>query len=218
MMQVGLILILLVDLFGIGRRYFSEHHLARSGSPAVETYDLDRFIKAEYQEAGGAGSFRVLSLELNQTSNARPSFHHESLGGYSGAKLRIYQDFLDNLLYRRQSVIPNLKVLDMMNVRYVITPYPVPGLDVAFADEQRELFVLENQDMLPRAFLVGNVEVARDSQQEWDILSASGFEPDRMAVLGAPLDTPVVPMDSTSVVSVNLLEYGPRAMSWARDY
>ncbi len=214
-MQVGLILIVLVDLFGIGRRYFNEDFLSRTGTPVVATHDVDQFIEEEYHREGGAGAFRVLSLEeFDQTRNARPSFHHESLGGYSGAKLQIYQDFLDNLLYSPLTGFPKSKILDMMNVRYVIVPRPFPGMDLAFRGEMSGLLVLENRNHLPRAFVVGEVEVIEDPEQTWERLTEASFDPGRLVFLANSLEAKVVPVDSNSVVSVEPLEYGPRAMVW----
>ena len=95
-LQIILILLVVIDLGGVAGRYLNSERLSLSKDPAkrIETLDVDQYVLRQ------EGQFRVLSLErADQTGLARPSFHHESLGGYSAAKLRVYQDFLDNLLF-----------------------------------------------------------------------------------------------------------------------
>ena len=73
----------------------------------IQTLDVDRYVLEQ------EGQFRVLSLERrDQSTLSRPSFHHESIGGYSGAKLRLYQDFLDNLLFDPGTGMPSENMLD----------------------------------------------------------------------------------------------------------
>ncbi len=98
-----LVLIVSMDLTGIARRHINERRL--SPSPSVEQsvprYAFDDFLIGQKNATGGEGSFRVLSLEFGRhpVQNARPSYFYESLGGYSGAKLRLYQDYLDDILF-----------------------------------------------------------------------------------------------------------------------
>ncbi|MCH8961594.1 MAG: hypothetical protein IH820_09810 [Bacteroidetes bacterium] len=169
-MQAVLVLLVAIDLGGVGRRYFNEDRMAEAPDPAAQipTYDFDRFILQKQEEAGGSGHFRVLSLEtFNQTANARPSYHYESLGGYSAVKLRLYQDFLDHLLFDPQTRLPNDNALDLLNTRYVAAPDTLPGMEVVYQGETTGFYVLENTDALPRAFFVGQTEVIEQPEQTW---------------------------------------------------
>ncbi len=215
--QAGLVLLVAVDLGGVGRRYFGEDQLARAGTleSPISAYDVDRYIVAESERAGGSGHFRVLSLEQrDQTQNGRPSFFHESLGGYSGAKLRLYQDFLENILTDPTTGLPNQNALDMLNTRFVIAPGSIPGLREVHRGEQTGLLVLENPRALPRAYFVGEIEIIPDAEEAWERLRSAAFEPGRTAVLHAPLDMEIAPIDSASTASAVLLRHGPREMAW----
>lgn len=217
--QAVLVLLIAIDLGGVGRRYFNEDHLSptRRAEARIPMLDVDRFILEQQANAGGAGSFRVLSLErMDQTRNARPSFYHESLGGYSGAKLRRYQDFLENMLWDPETGHPNENALDILNTRFVIAQNPIiPGTNPVFQGDQSGLNVLENPNVLPRAFFVGETDVIEAAEDTWTYLRSPAFDPQREAILGEGLDLLDAPIDSTSSVSVELVEYGPRKIAWS---
>ena len=218
-MQAVLVLLVAIDLGGVGRRYLNENHLstARRVEARIPTLDVDNFILEQQANAGGSGSFRVLSLERrDQTKNARPSFHHESLGGYSGAKLRRYQDFLEHMLWDRETGQPNENALDILNTRFVIAQNPnIPGTNLVFQGDRSGLNVLENPDVLPRAYFVGETDVIEAAEETWVYLRSPAFDPQREAILAEEVAVADAPIDSTSSVSVELIEYGPRKIVWS---
>ncbi len=200
-------LLVLIDLWGVDRRYLSEKNMVRR-SPVernIPQYDFDRFIlerKAETNEP-----FRVLSLEGSPTQTARPSFYHESLSGYHGAKLRVYQDLLDNLLVTPDGRL-NLPVLRMLNTRFIITASPVVGTTPVFRDEQTGLSVFEIDGALPRAFFVDSVRVVNSSEEAWAVLTLEDFEPDHVAVIEEPMNLPPDPPNASA--EVRLVDISPR--------
>lgn len=206
-LQIVLTILIVLDLGGVAKRYLNTDNLSVSKYSAnrVVTLDVDEYVLQR------EGQFRVLSLERkDQTGLARPSFHHESLGGYSAAKLRLYQDFLDNLLFDRSTGMPNENVLDMMNVRYVFSQAPIAGaLNVEYGSESG-LSVYENLDVLPRAYFIGETEVVEDPDDAMLRLLDSDFDPALQALLAGPIEEDVHPIDSSSTILVNPIEYGPR--------
>ena len=212
-MQMGLILLIVLDLMGVARRYLNEQRLVTSQNPEqlIQTLDVDRYILEQ------EGDFRVLSLEsIDQTRLARPSYHHESLGGYSAAKLRLYQDFLDHMLFDDPSTgQPNQNALDLLSTRYVISPNSVQFTDLVYMGESSGLNVYENRDVLPRAWLVGQAEVIENPNDAWDRLQSLDFNPAASAVLPRALTQPITPVDSTSQMQVTTLEQSPRTLSYA---
>src|SRR5581483_1309586 len=73
-------------------------------------------------------NFRVLD-EGSQESpfqSAHASYFHNSVGGYSPAKLGLYQDLIDHQLSKG-----NMQVYDMLNTKYFIQQDPRSGQPVA---------------------------------------------------------------------------------------
>jgi len=206
-----------VDLWGVDKRYLGSDRYS-SGQDAEEeipTYAFDQFIKQQREAAGGPGHFRVLSLaEGNPTNTARPSYHYQQIGGYHGAKLHRYQDYLDHILQISRGGPPNENALDLMNTRYIVARQQLPGTEVVHRSQQSGVLVLENPDAVPRAFFVGNTDVVEEPQETWQRLRSPDFDPRTTALLPEPLDPPVTPIDSASTATVDLKQYTPAEIVW----
>ncbi len=222
MMASLIVVIVAIDLMGVGRRYIREDRLSAVSSveQSVPTYGFDAFIVEQRERLGGEGSFRVLSLERGQhpQQNARPSYHYESLGGYSAAKLRVYQDFMDEMLFIDGGV--NKAALDMANVRFLVASRGIPGYDLVFQDDQQGMSVFENPDPLGRAFLVDQVTEVSDHTQIWAMVADPAFDPASRALVYDSSAIPVSVMqsdeaDSSGVNSVSTLSYQAENMSFA---
>ena len=213
----GLALLVVVDLWGVGRQYLNEDRMVRSDSIAEEIprYDFDDYLIERRQEAGGKGHFRILSFASGAPMNsARASYFHESLGGYHGAKLGLYQDFIDYLFRSDQTGLPREKALDMLNTRYIVAPRRLPGTRVAYEGEQSGMLVLENPDVLPRAFFVGKTKVIPSATESFEYMASDAFDPHETVVLHAPVAHGTTPITSGSTTGVELQEYSAHELVW----
>ena len=214
------VLIVLVDLWGVGRRHLGEDTFStqRNTEAQIPTYGFDRYLRKQAEAAGGAGHFRVFPLQTpyaqNPMSNAISSYHYQSVGGYHAAKLQRYQDYIDHILQLSAQGAPNENALDLMNARYVVAQQQLPGTTVAYRDQQTETLVLENPDAVPRGFLVGKTEVVEAPKKTWARLRSSSFDPRTTALLPEPLDAPVTPIDSASTAEVSLEAHEPPEIRW----
>jgi hypothetical protein len=218
-LQAGLLLVVLVDLWQVGRRYFNPDDPALRDRSEIATqipeYGFDRFVQARIDVAGGPGHFRTLPLALNAFNDGRTPYFYESVGGYHGAKLALFQDYVDHVLTNPDGTL-NENGLDLLSARYVIARQPAPGLDQVFQDPQTGFVVLENPDALPRAFLVGRTEVVEGREATFERLRDPSFDPRTTALLPEPLPdgVEVAPLDSASVANVELARFSPREIVW----
>ncbi|WP_310991785.1 YfhO family protein [Aequorivita marina] len=108
----ALSVLVLVDLVGVDRRYVNEDDFVQA------KYVEEPFQKngADIQILEDEGHYRVYDATNNAFNSARASYYHNALGGYHAAKPGRMQDLFE--FYISQG---NIGILNMMNVRYIIT-------------------------------------------------------------------------------------------------
>lgn len=133
-MVAGIIILILVDLWGVDKRYLNADHFI-SKSKARQEFAESNADKAILNDKDK--DYRVLSLYRNPFNEVNTSYHHQSIGGYHGAKLRRYQDVIDAYLQPEWSVLTqslqkardiddiwfslsDMTAVNMLNTRYLI--------------------------------------------------------------------------------------------------
>ena len=133
-MVAGIIVLCLVDMWGVNKRYLNDGMFSRpkTNEQAFPQTDADRIICQDTDTY-----YRVLNLSVSTFNDNTTSFYHKSIGGYHPAKLRRYQELIEEHLQRemgriQQAVIDNsgyleacngdslFPVLNMLNTKYVI--------------------------------------------------------------------------------------------------
>ena len=168
MVIAGLGLLVVLDMWPVDRRFFSER-LFRTSQNNDEAYEEQPW---ETEILQAPGFFRVLNLSTGQAyTEARTSLRLHSVGGYSAAKLRRYQDLIDEHLLQG-----HLSVVNMLNAQYLVmndekgVPQASLNPDAmgnawfvdeisAMPDEEMELFALDAIDLKTKAVVSG--EAAR---------------------------------------------------------
>jgi hypothetical protein len=117
-----------LDLITVGRRYLNADNYVEKEefeaglSPNAADQQILQDTKQPYRvfdRASGANPFE----------SARASYFHNSIGGYSPAKLGLYQDLITYQLSKG-----NMEVYNMLNTRYFIMQNPADGQPVAQAN------------------------------------------------------------------------------------
>jgi hypothetical protein len=130
----GLAILITVDMWLVDRRYLNKDNFItrRQQESTVAATKADEFILQDPDPY-----FRVLNLTRSPWQEAVTSYHHKSIGGYHGAKLRRYQDLIDRYLSpglqdivavlnarptaaQIDSVLSGQQVLNMINTKYII--------------------------------------------------------------------------------------------------
>lgn len=148
-------IVTLVDLWTVDKRYlnndtFVDKSVMRN---PIEEREVDQLIKLDKDL-----SYRVLDLTTNPFSDAKASYFHKSLGGYHAAKLMRFQEILENQF----NGAINEDVLDMFNVRYLITKDPQNNSDRI----QRRSTAAGN------AWFVDKVTFVEDNNQEMQAINS----------------------------------------------
>ena len=108
-------------------------------------------------------------------SNQYSYWNIESIGGYRPIKLRNYQDLMDAKGFNKP------QIMDMLNVKYVLTSRKINNPDFVSIKGVPGLY--ENKNVLPKAWIVGDVK-AVDSQRESLMETLlSGFDPSKTAII-----------------------------------
>lgn len=136
--------------------------------------------------------YRIFPITENPFNTNDWSYYHNSIGGYSAAKLRIYQDIIENCLYKGENPqLPiNWNILKMLNTKYIISTsqLPVENLEPYYYDKQKKYLVYKTKIGAQPAWFVGNVEVVPERKERFAAINSPEFDPFQSAILEQELD------------------------------
>ena len=135
-LYAALAVLVLADMIPVNKRFFGNDNF-------VKAKDADAYFAIqpyEQQILQDESYYRVLNLATNTFNDARTSYRLKSIGGYSAAKLRRYQDLIDEHISREMNplmqtvmrtqgfMLPDenagkdFPVLNMLNMKYAVVP------------------------------------------------------------------------------------------------
>jgi len=109
---LAIAVLVLGDLWQVDKRYLKNDDFvsARKNMAAFAPSQADQQILSDPDP-----NFRVINTSVSTFNDASTSYHHKSIGGYHGAKLKRYQELIDSCISRN-----NMEVLNMLNTKYFI--------------------------------------------------------------------------------------------------
>ena len=135
-LYAALAVLVLADMIPVNKRFFGNDNFVKSKDAeryfAIQSYEEQILEDQSY--------YRVLNLATNTFNDARTSYRLKSIGGYSAAKLRRYQDLIDEHISREMNpllqtvmrtqgfMLPDentgkdFPVLNMLNMKYAVVP------------------------------------------------------------------------------------------------
>ena len=169
---VGIILVLcLVDLWTVNKRYLNDDMFVPESereAPQAKTQTDELILRDQSLD------YRVLNLASNTFNENETSYYHKSIGGYHAAKLRRYQEMIEQYIspemqalfgavskaggdmtqVNGDSIYP---VLNMLNTKYFIFPL-----------EGGQTVPIQNPYVYGNAWLVDKLSYVNNANEEMD--------------------------------------------------
>ncbi|MBO4892661.1 MAG: YfhO family protein [Prevotella sp.] len=208
---VGIILVLcLVDLWTVNKRYLNDEMFV----PKSEREAPQQMTQADEQILHDKSlDYRVLNLASNTFNENETSYYHKSIGGYHAAKLRRYQEMIEQYISpEMQQVFSAVSeaggdvtkingdsiwpVLNMLNTKYMI--FPLQG---------GQTVPLQNPYTYGNAWFVDKIQYAANANEE--IAAVGQLSLRHEAVADAKFKTQLgeaVEQDSVSIVTIKTYE------------
>ena len=157
-------LAILIDMWQVDKRYLNNNNFKNKYELAniIQARDVDNFIMADKTP-----NFRVYDQSINTFSNASTSSFHKTIGGYHAAKLKRFDELIQNQL----TTSINEDVLDMLNAKYFITRDP----------NTQSYKMSRNNTALGNVWLVNSVDFVRNADEEMKAISS--FNPKNVAIV-----------------------------------
>jgi len=204
---VGIGLVVAIDLISVASNYLNEDNYqdASDFEAMFQPRPVDQQIMQDKDPY-----YRVLDVSRNTYNDAIQAYFHKCIGGYSPAKMEIYQDLIDVHLGGAQSQGRfNAQVLNMLNTKYIIFR----------AGQQQEVYQ-PNPGALGNAWFVNEVKWAKNADEEMLLMTApslgdtqtiaNAFDPANTAIVRANFEKQLAgyQFGKDSNASIRLTKYG----------
>lgn len=187
-------LLVVCDMWPVNKRYFNDDNFATP----KQVYGVTMMPYEEQILQDEDPHFRVFNLTTDTFNENRTSYYFESIGGYSAAKLRRYQDLISEHLSKL-----HWPVIGMLNAKYIILP-----------DENGQPEAKLNPYALGNAWFVDKIYVADGPRQESDALNSIDLSHEAVVDKSfAPLlmtDSPSKPEDAV----ISLAGFTPKSLDY----
>ena len=214
---IGAILVLcLIDLWQVNKRYLNdEMFVPQSEREAPQQMSqTDELILRDK-----ALDYRVLNLASNTFNENETSYYHKSIGGYHAAKLRRYQEMIEQYISPEMQRLMNAlaeaggdmtqvkgdsicPVINMLNTRYFV--FPLQG---------GQTVPIQNPYALGNAWFVDKISYAKNANEE--ILKVGQIDLRHEAVADEKFQAQLgdaVTQDTTSTVDIK--SYEPNQLTY----
>ena len=214
---VSLAVLCLVDMWDINKRYLYDEQFVEKQVQTQEFQptDTDKMILEDE-----ALDYRVLNLAANTFNENNTAYWHKSVGGYHAAKLRRYQEMIEehissemNDLFKEVAEAEgnlekldaaNFPVLNMLNTRYFI--FPLQG---------GQTVPLKNPHALGNAWFVNEIQYVDNANEE--IAAIHQLDPAQKAIVDKRFASSIQKSQSDSTATIRLVTYEPNYLKYEVD-
>ncbi|MEG2150468.1 MAG: hypothetical protein RRY36_04520 [Bacteroidaceae bacterium] len=216
LMVAGLTLLCLVDLWSVNKRYLYDEQFVEKAQQ-IQSFEKTETDKRILEDK--SLDYRVLNFASNTFNENNTSYYHKSVGGYHAAKLRRYQEMIDQHispemteLYKAVSAAggdmqkidsTSFPVLNMLNTRYFIFPL-----------QEGKTMPMLNAYALGNAWFVKEVRYVNNANEEIDALHA--IQPAIVAIVDKKFSEQIKKESANpdTLNSIVLTSYEPNALKY----
>lgn len=197
LLAIALGVLVLADMWPVAKRFMNDSHFSQ-GNAYEKEFKMQAWEK-QILDTDKDPHFRVFNLTVSPFNDARTSYYLKSIGGYSAAKLRRYQDLIDQHLSKM-----HMPVINMLNTKYIIVPDQQTGAPV----------VQYNPDAMGNAWFVEKIVEAKTPNEECDMLMTLDLH--REAVVGSDYINNVKDLNpgADSLAHISLTKYTPEYIEY----
>ena len=197
LLAIVLGVLVLADMWPVAKRFMNDSHFSQ-GNAYDKEFKMQPWEK-QILDSDKDPNFRVFNLTASPFNDARTSYYLKSIGGYSAAKLRRYQDLIDQHLSKM-----HMPVINMLNTKYFIVPDQETGAPV----------VQLNPDAMGNAWFVEKIVEAKTPNEECDMLMTLDLH--REAVVGSDYINNVSDLNpgADSLAHISLAKYTPEYIEY----
>ena len=181
--------LVLADMWTVNKRYLNDDNFARKSKVQVpyQATAADQQILRDTDP-----NFRVFNNSVSTFNDASTSYFHKSIGGYHGAKLKRYQELIENHIEKG-----NMAVLNMLNTKYFITPKGQ---------------VQQNPGAMGNAWFVNKINIVANADAE--IVALDEFNPANTAIVDTRFSEQIIDGLDNSLANISLVEYKPNYLKY----
>ena len=195
-LSVAFLVIILVDLWQVDKRYLNEASFAtKDDNTQPKAREVDQFIQRDPDK-----DYRVVDLTQAPKYDPVTPFFHKSVWGYSAARLKRFDEIID----MQFSKSLNQDILDMLNTKYIISQDP----------QSQNLSMKRNETACGNAWFVKGVNYVKNADEEMQAITA--FAPKDAAIVDQRfkklIDEKATAVDPNG--TIKLTHYSPDDMKY----
>ncbi|HOY31322.1 MAG TPA: YfhO family protein [Bacteroidales bacterium] len=181
-LYAGVALLVLIDMVPVDKKYLNNEKFIEKNKNE-NPFTLSVADKAILEDT--AASYRVLNLTAgNFTTDATTSFYHKSIGGYHAAKLRRYQDLIENRIIKEHDRLIKTLKANVPDSVLMATLYGLTSLNMLntkYFIYNPDAGPLRNPAALGNAWFVEQVRMVENPDEE--IKALDNFIPSNTAIV-----------------------------------
>ena len=210
----ALAVLCLVDMWDVNKRYLYDEQFVekQQQTQSFQQTETDKLILQDETL-----DYRVLNLASNTFNENNTAYWHKSVGGYHAAKLRRYQEMIEEHISGEMQGLyqavaeaggemellnpADFPVLNMLNTRYFI--FPLQG---------GQTVPLLNPFARGNAWFVNDVKYVNNANEEIEAIHEQ--DPARQAVVDKKFQDAIQPTASDSTATIQLVAYEPNYLKY----